>query len=69
MQRLETTIAFFSEHPRVALALAGFFTLGGIASVLGFLRAQTPFFQWALAAFLWAIAVFATVTAIRALRR
>jgi hypothetical protein len=33
------------------------------------LRAQTPFFQWALAAFLWAIAVFATVTAIRALRR
>ncbi len=69
MTRFETMMAFFREHPRAALGLAAFFTLGGVASVLGFLRAQIPFFQWALAGFLWSIAAIATVTAIRALRR
>lgn len=69
MRRYQRSIAFFEENPRTALGLALFFSLGGVASVLGYLRAQTTFFQWALALFLWTVAGVAGVTGWRALQR
>lgn len=69
MSRLARATAFFHANPRTALGLAAFFTLGGVASVLGYLRPQLPLLQWGLATFLWAVAALAAATAIRALRR
>lgn len=55
---LRATDAFLRGNRGAAFFIAVASALGGVASVLGYLRAQSAFFQWALALALWAFAAF-----------
>ena len=62
------SLDFFAKYPSVSIVWGLVMIGGGIASVLGYLKAQEPILQWALALFLWSMAGVAFFYATRGKR-
>ncbi len=65
---LRATQSYLRSNPAAAFFMAAVCVLAGVASLLGYLRAQSAPFQWGLALVAWGFAIFCVASGVRGLR-